>query len=384
MSREERKVKGYFLNQGTPVLNQERASGYPHASMEEDLTEEETHTARNADRFYRLLLEATDEGIFGLDCGNRLIFINPAAAQMFGYRAEEMFGKNIHALLHHSRPDGSRYPEEECSLLRVLQTGESARGEEVFWRKDGTALHVQYFSQPLRLGDEFAGAILTCNDITARKRQEAEIKDQNARLRRAIIESNHRIKNSLQTLTTLLETEMAAHSQEALSGEIQTLLPHIRALSALHDLLTETASRTDSVEFICIKDLLDRLIQLFRKTVGERTIHADVPPVAVPSRQAASLALMVNELLSNAIKHAQGEVALSLKTEENRGTLEVWDDGPGFPPDFDPDTAANTGLKLVESLARWDLHGGVSYANRPEGGARVRMQFTVKEWQPCK
>lgn len=58
--------------------------------------------------------------------------------------------------------------------------------------------------------------------------------------------------------------------------------------------------------------------------------------------------------------------------------LTVCDDGPGFPPDFDPDSSANTGLDLVDNLSRWDLGGKACYENRPEGGAKITVFVPLK------
>jgi two-component system, sensor histidine kinase PdtaS len=108
-----------------------------------------------------------------------------------------------------------------------------------------------------------------------------------------------------------------------------------------------------------------------------------VQDARLPVRQGTSLAVLVNELVSNAVKHGRGDIGLSFgmlpgsNGSGPRARLEVTDQGPGFSPDFDPAKAANTGVELIESLGRWDLQGEVEYANRPEGGARVVVTFPL-------
>ena len=85
----------------------------------------------------------------------------------------------------------------------------------------------------------------------------------------------------------------------------------------------------------------------------------------------------MSELVSNAVKHAAGEVMLTLSREGGAVCVEVCDDGPGFPENFDPMAAANTGLELVESFARFDLDGETLYETRPEGGGRVTVRFAL-------
>lgn len=112
--------------------------------------------------------------------------------------------------------------------------------------------------------------------------------------------------------------------------------------------------------------------------LGKRQIRAQVDEVRLPNRQASSLIILVNEIISNAVKHGGDAIELTLRREPgDMLRLVIMDNGPGFPPDFNPDTAANTGLELIESMARWDLRGDVRYENRPEGGAKVMVIFPL-------
>ena len=89
------------------------------------------------------------------------------------------------------------------------------------------------------------------------------------------------------------------------------------------------------------------------------------------------MALLVNEMVSNAVKHGNGTIQVNLKSRNGTATLEVLDDGPGFPAGFDPEKESNTGLDLILNLGRWDLGGEVEFDNRPEGGAKIAVTFPV-------
>ena len=79
---------------------------------------------------------------------------------MLGYRVEELLGCHMHSVLHHSKPDGSPYPAEECPIYASTRDGLVHRvNSEVFWRKDGTHFPVEYTSTPIREGDEVVGAV---------------------------------------------------------------------------------------------------------------------------------------------------------------------------------------------------------------------------------
>ena len=95
------------------------------------------------------VLESIGDGIYGIDLEGRVTVVNPAAAQMLGYRPEELLGRNMHELVHYKRPDGSPYPETECPIRGSVHDLNSVRvANEVFWRKDGTSFPVEYVARP--------------------------------------------------------------------------------------------------------------------------------------------------------------------------------------------------------------------------------------------
>ena len=126
----------------------------------------------------RLLLASTAEGIYGVDTQGTCTFCNPAGLRMLGYeREQDVLGKNIHALIHHSYPDGSTYPEQECVIYSAYQVGRGVHGDrEVFWRKDGSSFPIEYWSYPVYKDGGVTGAVVTFIDITERRRAEAELR----------------------------------------------------------------------------------------------------------------------------------------------------------------------------------------------------------------
>jgi two-component system sensor histidine kinase VicK len=95
------------------------------------------------------VLESVGDGIFGIDLEGRITVVNPAAAQMLGYRADEILGRNMHELIHHSYPDGSTFPKSDSPIQASLSNLTTVRvANEVFWRKDGTSFPVEYVARP--------------------------------------------------------------------------------------------------------------------------------------------------------------------------------------------------------------------------------------------
>jgi len=119
----------------------------------------------------QLLLDSTAESIYGVDLSGDCTFCNQALLRMLGYQdASDLLGKNMHAVIHHSRADGSAYPLEECRIFKAFRTGSATHiDDEVVWRVDGTCLPVEYWSHPVKHGEKIVGCTVAFVDITERK-----------------------------------------------------------------------------------------------------------------------------------------------------------------------------------------------------------------------
>jgi PAS domain S-box-containing protein len=218
----------------------------------------------------------------------------------------------------------------------------------------------------------------TCTDIDDLKQAKTEIENLNTRLRRAMTETHHRVKNNLQIISAMVDMQLMSGDTTISAEEFQRIGTHVRTLAAVHDILTRESKAGGSRQGISLKEILDKLIPVHQQTAPQCRIIAQVEDVALPGRQGTSLALIVNELISNAIKHGKGLVELVIAWENNHVAVSVCDDGPGFPNGFDVQTAANTGLELVDNLARMDLAGNVTYSNQNRGGAQVTLIFPAR------
>jgi diguanylate cyclase (GGDEF)-like protein/PAS domain S-box-containing protein len=146
-----------------------------------DITERKTfeEALERLSRQHEMVLKSAGEGIFGLDLDGNATFVNPAAVRITGWEAEELVGRRQHDLLHHTKPDGSPYPREECPIHAALEDGTiHSRDDEVFWRKDGTSFPVEYMSSPILQDGEVIGAVVTFKDITERKAVEQQLHHQ--------------------------------------------------------------------------------------------------------------------------------------------------------------------------------------------------------------
>lgn len=159
---------------------------------------------KDMERENQLILHAVGEGIYGVDAEGRTTFANPAAERMLGWRIDELMGRVIHRVVHHSHEDGSIFPLKECPIYAAFRDGSVKRvGEDWFWRKDGSGFPVEYTSTPILDNGHPVGAVVVFRDISARLEARQELQE---------------ALKEVETLKHRLEMENA-YLQEELSAE---------------------------------------------------------------------------------------------------------------------------------------------------------------------
>jgi PAS domain S-box-containing protein len=191
-------------------------------------------------RLTRLLLESAGEGLYAIDLEGRCTTANREALRLLGYDAEhELLGRNMHRLAHHSRPDGSPYPEDEC---RIFQAWREGRGivcdDEVLFRRDGTSFPVEYRSYPIAVDGRIEGSVLTFFDITERKAAELELQQLHADRRTTALALHDNVVQGLATASyaqALGEDETGARALAQAMQAAQELVSQLLADSTIDD-----------------------------------------------------------------------------------------------------------------------------------------------------
>jgi|CXWL01.1.fsa_nt_gi PAS domain S-box-containing protein len=169
----------------TSLSHAETAEGSFAMAAVRDVSQQKREEAERErlGREIRLLLDSTVGGLYGMDRQGHCTFINRAGAEMIGYQPDELLGKNLHEVMHHSHEDGSPYPIDECPIYHIWQSGQGAQiDDEVFWRRDGTPFSSEIISRPVYEAGVLKGAVVTFTDITERKQAEAEGREREAAL----------------------------------------------------------------------------------------------------------------------------------------------------------------------------------------------------------
>lgn len=132
---------------------------------------------RDVERENQLILRAAGEGIYGVNADGKTTFVNPAAERMLGFTAEELVGKDMHSMVHHTHTDGSHYPAMHCPIYAAFRDGAVHQVDnEVFWRKDGSRFFVEYTSTPIRDRGSLIGAVIVFRDINQRREADENLR----------------------------------------------------------------------------------------------------------------------------------------------------------------------------------------------------------------
>jgi formate hydrogenlyase transcriptional activator len=160
----------------------------------------------------RLILDSASEAICGCDSEGTCLFSNPSAARILGYDdPAELIGKNMHALEHHTRKDGTPYPIEECPIYIGFQKNVNVHGDdEVYWRKDGTSFPVEFWSHIIIREGKTLGAVITFIDITERKQAEEALRKSEEK-NRILLQINNAIITNLTQQALLRSISEALH-----------------------------------------------------------------------------------------------------------------------------------------------------------------------------
>lgn len=346
------------------------------------------------------ILDSVGDGIISTDLEGIATVCNPAAAQMLGFRADEIdraiLGQNIHSLFHHSRVDGSPYPEQDCAIMRTTRDLKPVRlSTEVFWRKDGTSFPVEYVACPILDNGKATGLVVAFTDTTERQALD-RMKDE------FVSTVSHELRTPLTSMRASLGL-IASGTLKTRPDKAEQML-HIaigntdRLVRLVNDILELERIGSGKAELhygnVDTQALLHRAADLLSGSATKKNIrfHFSGQGVHVWADSDRILQTVTN-LLSNAIKFSSdgGVIQLSAQqTAPKEATIQVRDYGRGIPADklehifgrfqqvdaSDSRVMGGTGLGLAICRSIVSQHGGRIWAES-EPGQGATFQFTL-------
>lgn len=315
-----------------------------------------------------LLLDATADGFYAVDKGGYTTRCNAAFLRMLGFdKEEDVIGKQLHDIIHHSHVDGSPYPHKDCPIYHVASTGEMAHvDDEVFYRTDGTSFPVEYWVRPVIWQGELQGAVCNILDISERKQAEEA---QQLLMR----ELNHRVKNLFSITAGMIKmTARHATNVEEMSA---SLTGRVMALARAHELISSSITSRQNHE---APSSLHSLIEVVLEPYIEGrpgVLDLTGPPVELGPTSTTGFALILHEMATNAAKYgalsaANGKLRVAWDLAEDVLTLN-WTE-TGGPELAGPPQQTGFGSQLARLSATGQLGGGIEHVWQ-QSGLKVRL-----------
>ncbi|HEX6126562.1 MAG TPA: ATP-binding protein [Pyrinomonadaceae bacterium] len=355
---------------------------------------------------YSLTKAITDNAttaLFILDEKQQCVFMNPAAEQLTGYSLDEVRASNrtFHDLVHHSRADGTAFPESECPLNTAIPTHAQAKGEEVFIHKNGHFFDVAFAASPIHdANGDSVGTVIELRDITQRKRIERALRDADQRKDEFIATLAHELRNPLAPISNLLalmkqfenDPKMIRNARDTIERQLNKM---VRLVDDLLDVSRITRNTIElKLEPVELKSAINDALEMCRPMI-EPLGHA--VSVRLPSEpvylnaDAARISQVLGNLINNACKFTPQEGHIDISAERVNGEvhIKVKDDGVGIASEqigkvFDMftqvgspgDTFGGLGIGLALAKQLIEMHGG-SIEARSDGELRG-SEFTVR------
>lgn len=355
-------------------------------------------------------------GLLLMDARGHCTFMNPAAEAITGFTLAEVRGRPLHEFVHHTRPDGSHYPIEECPIDRALPTRMQERGEDVFVHASGRFYPVAFTASPLHepveQGGRAVGTVIEVRDTTLEKRAEQERARILADLRAAVSARDeflsvaaHELKTPITSLNLQLEPVQRALSRggavdaEKLAQRMAVSARQVDRLAALvASLLDVTRIDKDDVRLdltdVDVVEVVQEVVERFAEPAARAraTLQVVAPPSARARVDRGRLDQVVTNLLANAVKYGAGRpVRVGVTTAGVDVVIEVADEGIGvsagdrarifgrFERAVSPENYGGLGLGLYIARRIVVAHGGTIDVTSEHGrGATFTVRLPVR------
>lgn len=302
-----------------------------------------------------------------VDKNGEIIRTNELAETSFGYASDELIGQKVEVLLpsryRHMHP-GHRGDFLAKPSARPMGAGRDLSG----MRKDGREFPVEIAINPVETGE--GPMILTVIlDLSERKQNEKRIQDALQQKDLLLKEVHHRVKNNLQVIHSLLDLQALKISNADMVDLLRDSQNRIRSMSLIHQTLYQSQDFAQVDFQLLLGELLPRLTESYGLSSRQVRIGIQALDVKLPINEAIPCGLIVNELVSNALKHGfpedrRGTVMVEISQDtEQVVKLSISDDGQGIPLDMDLSKSESLGLQLVNLLTR-QLHGQLDVQRR--------------------
>jgi two-component sensor histidine kinase len=249
--------------------------------------------------------------------------------------------------------------------------------EDIFWRKDGTSFPVSYASTPIIENGIIVGAVVTFQNISDRKQVQEKMNSSLREKELLLKEIHHRVKNNMQILNSLISFQIKENNDSRINQILAECKNRIRTMSIIHEKLYQSKYFSSIDIRNLISDIAGALVYSLRDMGKQIDLIVNIPDISVGIDTAIPLGLIVNEIVSNSLKHAfpsdmNGEIAINLHAVNEGFELSIRDTGIGFPDAFNMEKTDSLGMFLIYTLVE-QLGGNIKIVS--DNGTTITINF---------
>ncbi len=343
---------------------------------ESERFEVEQRVKQSEKQFWQLFRNAP-LGIVMMDRAQDIRIVNPAFENMFGYENKELQGLDLDKLIVPST-DYAKATEISHS---VYEGGVSAVRTKRK-RKDGSLIDVLIYGVPVKLKETTIAIFGIYADITDRVEYEEEIENSLKEKEVMLAEIHHRVKNNLAVITGLLELQQYKTELEPAKNILRESQLRINSIALIHEKLYQNEDLSQVSIDVYVDELSEVISRSMQSETADVTLTVNADASFLTINQAIPCGLILNELITNAYKHAftgreKGEITITLNNDGNIFHLKVEDNGSGIPNAIDIENPSSLGITLIQTLSK-QLNGTFDFKNR-EGGMSFELRFEIDE-----
>lgn len=305
---------------------------------------------------FRRVVESAPNAMVMVNSRGKIEMVNTQAELLFQYTRAELLGQLIEILV----PERFRHehPDKRRLFFGDLQSRPMGAGRDLFGRrKDGSEFPIEIGLNPIET-EEGMMVLSSIVDISDRKQKELRIQEALTEKDVLLGEIHHRVKNNLQVVHSLLSLQSSLINDEAVRNMLMDSQNRIQSMALIHQTLYQSNNfaRVDFSDFL--EALIPTLVNSYSISGKNITLAVDVDEVYLPINSAIPCGLLINELITNALKHAftdrsEGKISVSLSTKDNNEIqLMISDDGNGIADHLNLDEVETLGLRLVNLLSQ--------------------------------
>ncbi|MFH1615943.1 MAG: histidine kinase dimerization/phosphoacceptor domain -containing protein [Planctomycetota bacterium] len=337
---------------------------------------------KESEEWLSTTLKSIGDGVIATDEKGCIKFMNSVAQSLTGCNEADVAGKPLNDIFNAINEKTKKRIENPAEKVIKGDVVVELSNHTILLSKDQREITINYSAAPIRdNSNNIIGVVLILRDVSDRKKAEEKLKASLKEKEILLRELHHRVKNNMQVISSLLRLQSGTLDNDKAIAIFKECQNRVRSMALIHEKFYRSKDLTNIDFNVYVKELTQNLIQSYGISPGKITVDINVKDVSLGINTAVPCGLLINELISNSLKHAfpkktKGQIKVSLQpVEKNQIELVISDNGVGIPDKLDFRKTESLGLQLINTLVKDQLDGAIEL----DKSAGTKFKITFKE-----